>query len=506
MRKTRTNLPRDHPQSGKELAPSRAEKVDSGMGLGENRDSRTQKSENLSFIPVIRITEGAVMKRSAHVIITAILLAIPCLCAAMDFQPLDPEMTARIQALKEEVKAQGGTYEVSYSAAMDKSIESLATLKIPQGWNKSDAPSVSMIGSTVKSLPASWDWRKQKGVTPIKNQGDCGSCWAFGTVGPLESLILIKDRVKVDLSEQYLVSCNVNGWSCDGGWFAHDYHMNLDGQDNNGPGAVYDASDPYTATSSACGRKYKHHYKISNWAYIKSEIAVPTVEAIKQAIYTYGPISAAVYAGPKFQAYGGGIFNTSEHGKYNGEQVPINHAIVLVGWNDDLGTDKGYWILRNSWGTSWGEAGYMRIRYGVSQVGYAANFIEYAGGSTGSSPPPVVQLPDLSGFFTNVKSADAGKILTGTLVVDNMGLAANTTNFRVLVYLSNDRVSKTSLLGSETLTVEIKPGYGVALPIDFSSSTSVIGKYLMAVIDPDHTVPDSNRDNNVVVSNVVQGK
>ena len=112
-----------------------------------------------------------------------------------------------------------------------------------------------------------------------------------------------------------------------------------------------------------------------------AEDAVPSVDAIKQAIYTYGPISVAVCAGSHFQAYSGGIFNTSES---CGSDV-INHAVVLVGWNDNNGTD-GYWILRNSWGTSWGMAGYMYIGYGVSQVGYGANFIEYAGGTPNPAP------------------------------------------------------------------------------------------------------------------------
>ena len=89
-----------------------------------------------------------------------------------------------------------------------------------------------------------------------------------------------------------------------------------------------------------------------------------------------------------FQAYSGGIFNTNE----SCEGV-INHAVVLVGWNDNNGTD-GYWILRNSWGTSWGIGGYMHIAYGVSQVGYGANFIEYAGGTGPSSSSRLRTGPD----------------------------------------------------------------------------------------------------------------
>ena len=444
------------------------------------------------------------MKKFAFIVITAILLMVPSLCGAMDFYPLQPDMAARIEALKQTVQAEGGTYEVGYSTALERPLEHLTGLKVPPGWNKSEAPSVQMLRSNVQTLPTSYDWRALNGVTPIKDQGSCGSCWAFSTVGPLESQILLQHGGTVDLSEHYLVSCNIDGWSCNGGWFAHDYHTNESGQDNNGPGAVLNTSDPYTGTSSPCGATYNHPYKISNWSYVASESAVPTIEAIKQAIYTYGPISAAVYAGPKFQAYQGGIFNTSE------SSSQINHAIVLVGWNDDLGPNNGYWILRNSWGTSWGQAGYMYIRYGVSQVGYGANFIEYAGGTPNPNPtpapPPVVAEPDLTGVFENLYTSNGGRSLTGNFWLENLGTAATAHSFRVLLYLSKDGVSKISLIGSTTISTHIQPNYYVNLMISDFGSTSFSGKYLIAVIDPDNYIPDSNKTNNVVVSHTIQKK
>jgi C1A family cysteine protease len=441
------------------------------------------------------------MKKFTFIVITAILLMIPSLCGAMDFYPLEPGMAARIEALRQEVLAEGGTYEVGYSTALDRPLKHLAGLKVPPGWNKSEAPSVRMLGASVQTLPSSYDWRAANGVTPIKDQGDCGSCWAFSTVGPLESQILLQHGGTVDLSEQYLVSCNADGWSCNGGWFAHDYHMNESGQDNNGPGAVLDSADPYVSYSGVdppCTATYNHPYKISNWAYVASESPVPTIEAIKQAIYTYGPISAAVYAGPKFQAYQGGIFNTNESSR------EINHAIVLVGWNDDLGPNKGYWILRNSWGTSWGQAGYMYIRYNVNLVGYAANFIEYADGPVSPPPMPPPPAPDFSGAFVNLYTSGTGRTLTGNFSVENTGNAATAHSFRVLLYLSNNGVSRTALLGSATITTPISPDNSVNLGINRSSSTSFSGKYLIAVIDPDHYIPVTNRVNDVVVSQMLQ--
>jgi C1A family cysteine protease len=219
-------------------------------------------------------------------------------------------------------------------------------------------------------LPPTWDWRSQGGVTPIRSQGNCGSCWAFATVGPLECNIKIKDGIAVDLSEQWLINCNTHGYSCSGGWFVHDHHYNTPGK-CGGIGAVYENDCPYTATNGDCQGPYPHPYVLDGWAYIGNQYSVPSIDAIKQAIYSYGPVSVAVVAGGAFQAYNGGLFDTNEGGD-------INHAVVLVGWNDNY-QGHGVWILRNSWGTGWGDNGYMYIKYGTSQVGYAACFVEYLG-------------------------------------------------------------------------------------------------------------------------------
>jgi predicted secreted protein len=219
------------------------------------------------------------------------------------------------------------------------------------------------------SLPAAFDWRDQGGVTSVKSQGSCGSCWAFGTVGPLEANIKIKDGIEKDLSEQYLVSCNTDGWGCDGGWWAHDYHEWKKPSSESEAGAVPEADFPYVAWDAPCNGPYSHPYQIDSWTFIGSEYGVPSTEAIKQAIYDHGPVSAAVCVNSAFQYYYGGIFTGPQC-------TDINHAITLVGWDDNQGSN-GVWILKNSWGTGWGEYGYMRIGYGISRVGYSANYVMY---------------------------------------------------------------------------------------------------------------------------------
>jgi PKD repeat protein len=167
------------------------------------------------------------------------------------------------------------------------------------------------------------------------------------------------------------VSCNSDGWSCSGGWFAHDYHQwKTDPCDSSG--AVLEDDFPYVAWNALCGCPYPHPYHIESWAYIGNSYSVPTVSQIKQAIMEYGPVSVAVYVNGAFQGYNGGVFNGCSGGT-------INHAVVLVGWDDNQGPN-GVWFMRNSWGSGWGEGGYMRIPYGCSSIGYAACYVNYAGG------------------------------------------------------------------------------------------------------------------------------
>jgi len=190
-------------------------------------------------------------------------------------------------------------------------------------------------------------------------------------VGPFESNILIHDALEKDLSEQYLVSCNTDGWGCDGGLWGHDYHLNKIPWGEPDAGAVYEADFPYTAADDPCNPPHVHHEKIDSWAFVGPEWGIPPVEDIKQAIYDHGPISVGVCVGPQFEWYSGGVFETHESCAFL-----TNHAVVLVGWDDAQGTN-GVWYLRNSWGSGWGESGYMRIGYGVSDVGESANYIVY---------------------------------------------------------------------------------------------------------------------------------
>jgi predicted secreted protein len=246
-----------------------------------------------------------------------------------------------------------------------------------------NAQAVSDI--TGLALPSHFDWCEQGACTPIKDQGNCGSCWAFATVGVLELAIKTRDGVVRDLSEQYLVSCNTESWGCDGGFWAHDYHQDMVPPGEPAAGAVYEADFPYQAADVPCSSPHAHHEKISDWAYV-ARYGNPPVAAIKQAIYDRGPVGVGVCVGDAFQDYGGGIFQTNE-----ATDCPYgsNHAVVLVGWDDG----QGIWYLRNSWGTYWGEKGYMRIKYGISLVGEDATYIVYGDSTPGTPTPTLTPTP-----------------------------------------------------------------------------------------------------------------
>ena len=287
-----------------------------------------------------------------------------------------------IVALQKLCETEGWTFEVGENSATQYSLDDICGLRIPEGWENRAHFDYNNVG-ILSELPDFYDWRRENpenknsdfigGFPIVKDQGNCGSCWAFATVGVLECNIKIKDDETVDLSEQYLISCNTNGWDCSGGWWAHDYHQWKEGSLKDGVGAVMEKDFPYVSGTvgyiPTC-ESNEHVYLIKDWGFVSSQYANPSVNDIKQAIIDYGPVSVAVYADTSMQAYTGGIFNSCSSGK-------VNHGVVIVGWDDNQG-DEGIWFMRNSWGTGWGEdGGYMRIPYGCSNIGYSACYIVY---------------------------------------------------------------------------------------------------------------------------------
>jgi C1A family cysteine protease len=220
--------------------------------------------------------------------------------------------------------------------------------------------------------PPSLDWRSNGGnfVTPIRDQGGCGSCWAFATTAALESLTLRVNNtpgVDLNLSEQVLVSCGGAG-SCAGGWIgtASDYIRNT--------GLPMETCYPYTETNGSCGSACASYnsatYRIQGWSWVT--MTSPTVDAIRNALNSYGPLVTTLDVYNDFFSYTSGVY-THTSGNYAG-----GHAVLIVGY-DDAGQ---YFIVKNSWDTWWGELGYFKIAY--SELGTDVHFGEYTIAYTGS--------------------------------------------------------------------------------------------------------------------------
>jgi len=173
-------------------------------------------------------------------------------------------------------------------------------------------------------------------VTKIKNQFSCGCCWSFAIAAEVESFFLIKNGVTLDLSEQQLLDCNTQGMSCSGGWFtAYDFVVNV--------GFVNDALYPYTNTKGTC--------KTSNIGPVVAKIAAYVslngCRALQTALQTQ-PISIAINAND-WSSYRKGVFNGPSNNRCNSTQ-PVNHAVVVVAWNNRTGV----YTIKNSWGLTWG--------------------------------------------------------------------------------------------------------------------------------------------------------
>ena len=213
-----------------------------------------------------------------------------------------------------------------------------------------DAPSVS--AEPAAPPPATIDWRNFNGnnfVTGVRNQGNCGSCWAFATTAALESSVMIATGVNTNLSEQILISCG-NAGSCDGGYPATASSFIRD------TGLSAESYYPYAAVNGACANALAGWQsatsRIISWHYV-GKTTNPTLDQIKSELVTYGPLVTTMDVYSDFYYYNGGVYQYTS-GSYQG-----GHAVLIVGY-DDSGQ---YFIVKNSWGGNWGESGYFRIGY-----------------------------------------------------------------------------------------------------------------------------------------------
>ena len=224
-----------------------------------------------------------------------------------------------------------------------------------------------------RDLPAAYDARQDGYVSPVKNQGACGACYAFGTAADLESRLLVAGAGLYDLSENNIKECHYQGASCAGG----NQYMTISYLTREG--AMLETCDPYVAADVACSRDCGSRIIVTEWLEIAGS-EQPDPALLKQYILDHGPIHTTVFAGDETEPVFSAQFNS-----YNGSGVLYfpgtntpNHSVFLVGWDDDMvhSGGTGAWIVKNSWGTGWGgtcghgsEGGYFYMAYGSAGIG-----------------------------------------------------------------------------------------------------------------------------------------
>ncbi|KAK2645225.1 hypothetical protein Ddye_020420 [Dipteronia dyeriana] len=209
-------------------------------------------------------------------------------------------------------------------------------------------------------LPQTKDWRETGIVSPVKDQGHCGSCWTFSTTGALEAAYHQAFGKGISLSEQQLVDCAqaFNNFGCNGGLpsQAFEYIKSNGGLDT-------EEAYPYTGKDEACKFSYEN---VGVQVLNSVNITLGAEDELKHAVALVRPVSVAFEVVKSFRFYKGGVFTSTTCGS---TPVDVNHAVLAVGYGVE--DDVPYWLIKNSWGDSWGDSGYFKMEFGKNMCGVA---------------------------------------------------------------------------------------------------------------------------------------
>ncbi|OHT02181.1 Crustapain [Tritrichomonas foetus] len=243
-----------------------------------------------------------------------------------------------------------------------------AEYKAILGYNSGNIPSNAIkapIQGRNRGAPTSWDWREKSVVNGIKDQASCGSCWAFSAITTCESAYAIKTGKLLRFSEQNIVDCCQACYGCSGGW----PNKGIDHVINNQERKFQLEDDyPYTAVDGTCVFDADKGVGDVTGYY---EVGFFDENDLLDKVYQYGVASVAIQAGTtEFMSYTGGVFDLPSC-----SFLFLDHAVAVVGYGVESDGIE-YWVVRNSWGTSWGEEGYIRMsRNKSNQCGIATQAI-----------------------------------------------------------------------------------------------------------------------------------
>jgi C1A family cysteine protease len=276
--------------------------------------------------------------------------------------------------------------------------------------------------------PAALDWRNNGGnfVTPVKNQGGCGSCVAFGTIASVESQIKILRGASyaIDLSEAHLFYCHARseGRNCGNGWWPERALIFFQSQ-----GVTEEAYYPYTAADQNCtGRLAGWDSRLTK---ITGYSKINGIEAIKEYVATKGPVEACFTVYNDFYSYRSGIYRHITGASVGG------HCVCIVGYS----TSGGYWICKNSWGTGFGESGYFKIAFG--QCGIEGQVY----GATGIVNNYNINGVKVQGLWAINETRNAWVFLSGGHGWKKIGNLNDTAFINMVTHLASAKITNTNV-------------------------------------------------------------
>lgn len=313
-----------------------------------------------------------------------------------------PAVRQKLAAMRQQIAAKGYRYEVGATSMVDKPLAQITGARTPAPASdvlRKQAEHTRALLAIERTARADFlrnhpgvleldpfvaaegtgvalDLRRHGRVTPVKQQGDCGSCWAFASIAALESSYLVRGDGRMSASEQYLVDCSHAGSCRSGDWLGALAFL-------TDTGTQSEAGDPYLMRDGTCPAGGTTYSGVA-WAALPADNAIASVDTIKAELRANGAVVTGVLATDAFQAYRSGVFNepavdgpivTDTSGA---RWLNANHAIVIIGFDDS----RKAWLIKNSWGTGWGdncgygtEGGYMWIDWKSSNVGIGAAFV-----------------------------------------------------------------------------------------------------------------------------------
>lgn len=313
------------------------------------------------------------------------------LCAALTVQAAVPfEDDDTLEEIRQKIEQNGYNFTVGHTRIFDLPPAVKAEMLSRRASAPRPAAEYALQFRELEipeALPGAYDSRDIDGhsyIGPIRDQAISGSCYAFGACaaaeGAYNKAFGLMDASVVEFSESFIMWC----LGTYGPYFEHfnglggaDYDY-AELQALTREGVTFEADFPYTITDpGSCTHWEDPRVVFDSWGRCECQ----ALDQIKAAIMQNGVVDAAVMVTSAFQAYTGGVYEDTLNGCPAGEGEPCfytttNHATALVGWNDNGDPEKeGYWILRNSWGDKWGEAGYMRIKYNSARVSCAVAYV-----------------------------------------------------------------------------------------------------------------------------------